>query len=64
MVVSAERELTSIGILASHTQRPVRAVEQAATELQIQPALKINGTIYFDGAQVERLTVALNQEQK
>lgn len=60
MTVSAERELLSIGMLASHVRHPVRAIEQAATKLHIEPAMKINGVVYFDASQCEQLTDAIN----
>ena len=62
--VSADRDLLSIGMLASHVQRPVRSIEQAATALRMEPAMKINGVPYFDGRQVEQLTAAISKGSK
>ncbi len=64
MSTTAEREYTSIGILATHVGRPVRAIEQAAAELRLQPAMVINGVAYFAAPQVAQLTVALNRGQQ
>jgi hypothetical protein len=63
MTVSAERDLLSIGMLASHVQRSVRAIEQAATALNLEPAMKINGTTYWDATQVEKLTDAIRNRK-
>ena len=63
MVTSAEKDLLSIGRLAADTQRPVRRIEQAANELGIRPAMRLNGIPYFNGRQVERLTEAMNRSK-
>jgi hypothetical protein len=60
MTTTAERDYLSIGQLAAHVQRSVRKIEQAATALHIEPAMKLNGVPYFDGRQVEQLTEQLN----
>lgn len=60
--VSADRDLLSIGMLASHVQRSVHTIEQTANRLHIKPAMKINGVPYFDGRQVEQLTEAINNQ--
>ena len=59
MTTTIERDFTSVGQLAAHVQKPVRRIEAAATELGLQPALRLNGVPYFDGAQVEQLTEAV-----
>ena len=59
MTVAAEQDYISIGQLAAHVQRPVRKIEQAASELKIRPALRLNGVPYFNAQQVERLTETL-----
>ena len=66
MTVAAEQDYTSIGQLAAHVQRPVQKIEQAASELKIRPALRLNQVPYFSARQVERLTEALRntKEQK
>ena len=60
----ATKDFVSIGCLAGQLQRPVRAIEQAAKALQIDPALRLNGVAHFDGGQVERLAEALRTKQK
>jgi hypothetical protein len=64
MTTTAERDYLSIGQLAAHTQRPVRRIEQAADRLKLAPALRLNGIVYFDARQVQKLTTALSKEQK
>jgi hypothetical protein len=64
MTVSAERELLSIGMVASRVQRTVQAIEKAADALKLPAAMKINGTIYFDRGQVEKLTAAISEGSK
>ena len=56
MTVDADRDLVAIGVLAARLQRSVRAIEAAAIELNIMPALRINFVPHYDGTQVERLT--------
>jgi hypothetical protein len=53
--VAADRDYTSIGQLAAHLQRSVRAIETASRELQLQPALRLNGVVHFSAPQVEML---------
>jgi hypothetical protein len=62
MTTTAERDFLSIGQLAAQLQRPVRKIELAATELQIQPSLRLNHVPYFDAAAVERLTEAISTQ--
>ena len=62
--VSADRDLLSIGMLASHVQRSVKAIEQAATAANIAPAMRVNGVPYFNADQVERLTEAVSKGGK
>jgi hypothetical protein len=62
--VTASKDFVSVGQLAAHVQRPVRRIEQAATELGITPAMRLNGVNYFDGRQVERLTEAVSKGSK
>lgn len=60
--VSADRDLLSIGMLASHVQRSVKAIEQAAAAIQIEPAMKLNGIAYWDANQVEQITEAISTQ--
>ena len=62
MTTAADKDLLSIGRLAADTQKPVRRIEQAANELRIKPAMRLNGVPYFNGRQVERLTAALGTQ--
>jgi hypothetical protein len=62
--IEATRDFTSIGQLAAHIQRPVRAIETAAIDLGIVPAIRLNHVPYFDGRQVERLTESLREDQR
>ena len=57
--VEANRDFVSIGQLAAYLQKPVRAIERAATELRMAPAMRINHIAHFDGGQVEKLTAEL-----
>lgn len=59
MTVTSTKDFTSIGVLAAHLQRPVRRIEQAVESLRIEPALRLNGVVHFDGAQVERIVQAI-----
>jgi hypothetical protein len=59
--VQATHDFYSIGQLAAHLQKPVRSIESAATELQITPAMRINGIPHFDGEQVARLSQQLTK---
>lgn len=59
-----EHDLLSIGSLAGHLQISLRAIERAATELQIVPAKRIDMVPYFDGGQVELLTDYLSGGKK
>jgi hypothetical protein len=61
MTTAADKDFTSIGQLAAHTQRPVRALEQAATSLRIQPALRLNGVSYFSAPQVQKITAVVSE---
>jgi len=63
MTVASERELTSIGILASQVQRPVQAVVEMAKAIGAEAAFTINGTIYFDRQGVQRITEAVSNER-
>ena len=54
--VQATHDYTSIGQLAALLQKPVRAIERAAAELELQPAIRLNHVPYFHGEQVELLT--------
>jgi len=56
MTVDADRDLVAIGVLAARLQRSVRAIEAAAIELNIMPALRINFVPHFNGGQCELLT--------
>ena len=58
--ISADRDLLSIGMLASHVRRSVQAIEKTASEIGAAPAMKINGTVYFDGEGVAKITQAFN----
>jgi hypothetical protein len=64
MTTAAEKDYVSIGALAARTQRPVRRIEQAADSLKIRPALRLNGVVYFDAGQVERLTKVFSKQGK
>jgi hypothetical protein len=55
MTVDAKHDFTAIGQLAGRLRVIVRAIEQAAAELGIEPALRLNLVLHFDGDQVERL---------
>ena len=57
--VKAARDFFSIGQLAAHFQISVRAIEKAAGELGIVPAMRINLVSHFDGQQVEALRAHL-----
>jgi hypothetical protein len=63
MTVASEKDFVSIGQLAAHAQKPVRDIEQAAEDLQLQPALRLNSVPYFSGDQVERLTKHLRDQR-
>ncbi len=56
MTTAANRDFVSIGALAAQLQRSVRVIEQAATAVALQPAMRINGIPHFDGEQCEMLT--------
>lgn len=60
----ATKDFSSIGQLAAHTQTPVRKIEQAATALHLQPAMRLNSIPYFDGEQVAKLTAHLQRTPK
>ena len=62
MTTAAGKDFVSIGQLAAHLQKPVRKIEQAATALKMQPALRLNQVPYFNGRQVERLTDAISSK--
>lgn len=62
--ITPAHDFVSIGQLAAHTQRSVRAIEAAADALKLAPALRLNGIPHFNGEQVERLTEQLNTEQQ
>jgi len=64
MTTTAEKDFVSVGQLAAHIQRPVRSIETAAEQLQIRPAMRLNGVPYFDGEQVEKLTQELRNRSK
>jgi hypothetical protein len=57
----ATRDFVSIGALAAHLQKSVRTIELAATSLQLEPALRLNGIVHFDAEQVEMLIQAIVQ---
>jgi hypothetical protein len=61
--VSADRDFVSIGQVAAQAGRTVRRVEQAATELGMKPAMRVDGRPYFDGRQVEQLSAKLNRSK-
>ena len=61
MTVTSEHELTSIGMLACRTQRPVQTILETAVAIGLQAAFSINGTIYFDRHQVQQLTEAMSK---
>lgn len=52
----ATHDYRSLGHLCSELQVSFRKIEKAATELGIAPAIRLNGIVYFDGEQTERLT--------
>jgi hypothetical protein len=62
--VEATHDFYSIGQLAAHLQKPVRAIEGAAIELAITPAMRLNGIPHFDGEQVARLSARLSEGSK
>lgn len=64
MVVTAEKDIVSSGVLASRTQRTVRTIEKTAEAIGVAPSLKINGVDYWDGVTVEKLTAAFKGEQQ
>lgn len=59
--VQGDHDLTSIGQLCALLQRTPRAIEQAATALQLQPALRLNSVAYFSAPQVEALLSKLRR---
>jgi hypothetical protein len=59
--IAAERDLTSIGCLASQLQRPMRAIERAVLALEIIPSMRINHVVHFNGQQVERIRAHLER---
>jgi hypothetical protein len=59
---NATHDYVSIGQLAAHTQRSVRSIEQAASELDITPAMRLNFVPHFDGEQIERISSHLATE--
>jgi hypothetical protein len=59
MTVAAHKDFVSIGALAAHLQRPVRRIELAVAAMQIEPAMRLNGIVHFDAAQVERIMQAI-----
>ena len=60
--VEATRDFVAIGQLACRIQQSVRAIEQAADELGIEPAVRINLVVHFDGRQVEQITEHLRRK--
>jgi hypothetical protein len=62
--VQATHDFYSIGQLAAHLQKPVRAIEHAATQLKLAPAMRLNGIPHFDGEQVQQLTEQLSKGKK
>ena len=64
MTTTADRDYLSIGQLAAHLQRPVRAIEQTAATLKIRPAMRLNQIPYFNGRQVEKLTAEISKGNK
>lgn len=64
MTVDAEKDFVAIGQLAANIGKPVRAIEQAAEQLQLNPALRLNRVPFFNGAQVARLTAELSKGSK
>ena len=61
-IVEATHDFYSIGQLAAHLQKPVRAIERAVTELQIEPAMRLNGIPHFNGPQVDAITATMSQQ--
>ncbi len=59
MTIAAEKDFVSIGQLAANLQRSVRRIELAATALELEPAMRINGVVHFDAEQVERIAQAV-----
>lgn len=62
MTVASEKDYQSIGQLASTLRVTVRAIERAADQLGISPALRLNLIPHFDGEQVARLTDHLRRD--
>ncbi len=64
MTVAKEHDYVSIGVLAADLQRTPRAIEKASEVLAIQPALRLNRVLHFDGEQVEKLTAHFRGQQQ
>ena len=56
MTTDSKHDFTSIGQLAAHLQRPVRAIERAALSIGLVPSLRLNNIPHFDAEQVQKLT--------
>lgn len=59
MTIDAKKDYVAIGQLAGQLRVTVRAIERAAVELELPPAMRINGVPYMDAAQIETLTAHL-----
>jgi hypothetical protein len=60
--VAQRKDLYAIGRSASQLGVTVRKVEQLATTLNMMAATRIDGIVFFDGAQLETLRDALQAE--
>jgi hypothetical protein len=61
MTVAPEKDFVSIGQLAAHLQRSVRAIERAMCETNVMPSMRQNGVPFFDANAVELLTAHLQR---
>jgi hypothetical protein len=63
MTPTADKDWISIGCLAAHLQRSVRAIEGACEKLRIAPALRLNHIAHFDAEQVEQIREHLERSK-